>query len=110
MPLISVDTTTLTGIINQCVDLSMDGQLSPSMQREFLTLAKRLRGSLVNLLSARFTSGTQAVLNANSALTSVNENLQSAIGELSDISKTVGQVTDLVTQLDNLIKSASSFA
>jgi hypothetical protein len=106
---IATDANTLTSLITALVDLSMDGDVPPSIQGQCLVLAKRLRGSLLNLLSARFNDGTAEVLQTNSALTGVNAQVQAMSTNLDAAAATVANVTALVGQLDGLLKLASAF-
>ena len=106
---IAVDTNTLTSMISTLVDLSMDGRVPDPIQQECLVLSKRLRGTLVNLLSARFNDGTPAVVTANRALNSANAQVQALINNLNSAANTVAAVTNIVGQLDGLLKIAASF-
>ena len=62
-----VDSVTLTEVIDRCLDYSMDGRFTQTQRTKFLALAKRLRGSLLNLLSARFDEGTEGLAEANAS-------------------------------------------
>jgi geranylgeranyl pyrophosphate synthase len=105
----TVDTTTLAAIINQCFAFSADGRFSDQQQSSFLADGKRLRGLLMNLLSAQFNDGTQAVLDANSKLTDVNTQLNNDAGVLNNIATTLTNVSNLVGILDKLLNVAASF-
>ncbi|MHB8422279.1 MAG: hypothetical protein ACYC9S_03350 [Leptospirales bacterium] len=107
--MISVDTTTMERLINNCFDLSMDGRLSDELQDQFLTEGKRLRESLVNLISARFNDGTQAVMAANQQLQEVNNQTAQFANDQKNSSNVLSQITALVNVLDGLLKLASSF-
>jgi hypothetical protein len=106
---IATDTNTLTTLITTLVDQSMDGDVPPSIQSQCLVLSKQLRGSLVNLLSARFNDGTAQVIQANTALTAVNAQVQALSTNLGAAAVTVANVTSLVGQLDGLLKLAATF-
>jgi len=101
--MIKVDTTTLSNIINQCFAYSSDGRLSPSQQAAMLADGKRLRGLLMNLLSAQFNDGTQAVLDANNQLTKVNTALANSATALANAAQTLDDITSLVGNLDKLL-------
>jgi len=101
--MIKVDTTTLSNIINQCFAFSSDGRLSPSQQATMLADGKRLRGLLMNLLSAQFNDGTQAVLDANNQLTKVNATLANSATALANTVQTLNEITSLVGNLDKLL-------
>ena len=107
--MISVDTTTLSSIINQCFAFSSDDRVSPADQNQFLALGKRLRGSLLNLISAQFNDGTQAVLNANQQLTTVNTQLSDSGTALANTAQTLNNVASLVSNLDALLGIAAKF-
>jgi len=104
-----VDTTELVKVIDKCQDFALDGRLQPLQRAEFRSLAKRLRGSLVNLLSARFDEGTPAVLTANSELSRVNSQIASQTIALANIAQTVSDISKLVGTLDGLLSIAVSF-
>lgn len=103
------DTATLTQIIDKCFDLSMDGRVKPEQRSEFLALGKRLRGSLLNLLSAQFDDGTKAVEDANTKLTKINSDLANEANTLNNLAFTIANITTLVGTLDKLIGLAKSF-
>ncbi len=107
--MIKVDTTTLSTIINQCFSYSTDGRVAPAQQTAFLADGKRLRGLLLNLLSAQFDDGTQAVLAANKELATVNANLSNSAAALSNVAQTLSDVATLVGNLDKLLSLAASF-
>jgi hypothetical protein len=103
------DTTTLTQIIDKCFDYSGDGRLRDTQRTEFLTLGKRLRGSLLNLLSAQFEDNTEAIQNANADLTRINTQLLNDVDTLSNVDATLEEINSLVGTLDKLIGIAISF-
>lgn len=107
--MIKVDTTTLSDIINQCFAYSSDGRLSPTQQAAMLADGKRLRGLLMNLLSARFNDGTQAVLDANNQLTKVNTKLANSAAALTNAVQTLNDISSLVGNLDKLLNVAAGF-
>ena len=107
--MLKVDTTTLSGIISQCFAYSSDGRLSTTQQGAILADGKRLRGLLLNLLSAQFDDGTQAVLTANSQLTNINAELANSAAALANTAKTLNDVAGLVGNLDKLLNVATTF-
>lgn len=104
------DNAALTQMIDRCFDLSMDGRLKPEQRKEFLALGKRLRGSLLNLLTAEFGDATQAVTDANNGIKELNSSLSTITQELASVSQVIAQVGQLVSLLDELLKVASKFA
>jgi hypothetical protein len=104
-----VDSITLTDIIDRCLDYSMDGRFTQAQRTKFLTVAKRLRGSLMNLLSARFEEGTPGLTEANNDLATVNKTLKKEADTLANAAQTLADLTKLVGSLDKLIAVAGSF-
>lgn len=107
--MINVDTTTLTAVINRCFAFSADGRFSDEQQTSFLADGKRLRGLLMNLLSAQFNDGTQAVLDANAKLRQVNAQLDNDAAVLNNAAGTLTNISNLVGILDKLLNVAASF-
>jgi hypothetical protein len=107
--MITIDTTTLATIINQCFANSADGGFTADQQSQFLTQGKRLRGLLVNLISAQFNDGTAAVLAANAQLKTVNQNLSDAATTLANAAARLNDIAALVANLDALLSLAAKF-
>jgi hypothetical protein len=105
----TVDTATLTMVINQCFSYAMDARLSPQDQNSFLVEGKRLRGQLLNLLSAQFDSGSPQLASANSKLTAVNTSLSQNANVLANSAQTLNNIANLVSTLDKLLSIATSF-
>lgn len=103
------DTTSLTQIIDKCFDYSGDGRLGDTQRKQFLALGKRLRGSLLNLLSAQFEDNTAAVQNANADLGKINTQLSDDVATLNNVDATLTEISSLVGTLDKLIGVAKSF-
>lgn len=99
----------LAQLTERCFDLSMDGRLKPDNRREFLALGKRLRGSLLNLLTAQFAAGTEAVIDANTKITGLIQSLNNTTQVLRNTAQVIGQLGQLVSSLDDLLKIASAF-
>lgn len=104
-----VDTTTLTEIIDQCFDLSMDERFTDVQQKKFLAEGKRLRGLLLNLLTAQFDKGTQTLIDANNQLDAVNTALSDSVAVLANAADTLNQVATLVGNIDKLLNVATNF-
>ena len=104
-----VDAVTLTAIIDQCLDYSMDGRLPQSRRTEFLATAKRLRGALVNLLSARFEERTKGLSKANADLEGLNRRLEKEARVLADAAGTLADLAKIVGSLDKLLGVATRF-
>jgi hypothetical protein len=104
-----VDTTTLAEVVKQCFEHSTDGRFTPEERARFLTEGKRLRGLLMDLLSAQFTDGTEALVDANAAVRAVNADLKASAEQLARIATTLTNIARLVGTLDKLLNVAVSF-
>lgn len=105
----TIDTVTLTGIINRCFDLSMDGRLSDFQRNAFLVEGKRLRGHLVNLLSAQFDEDSEEFKQASKRLKAVNTELRDGAAVLAKTAAVLANIATLVGTLDKLLNVAVSF-
>ena len=105
----TVDTMTLTAVINKCFELSMDGQLTAAQRSKFLAHGKRLRGHLMNLLSAQFTEGSEALTNANERLSEVNTERKDDAAVLSETTAMLSNIAKLAGTLDRLLNVAVAF-
>jgi geranylgeranyl pyrophosphate synthase len=107
--MIRVDTTTLADLINRCFAFATDARVPRDAQVAFLADGKRLRGLLLNLLSAQFDDGTQAVLEANQEITNVNAQLSNMVAALANIAASLAAVASIVGSLDKLLGVAVAF-
>lgn len=105
----TVDTMTLTSVINRCFEFSTDGGLSDQRRTEFLVHGKRLRGHLMNLLSAQFDEDTDVVVDANKKLKEVNRELADSAAAFERAATTLNNIAELVGSLDKLLNVAVSF-
>ena len=104
-----VETVLLTKLIEACLNLSMDSAIPPAQRKEFLALAKRLRGTLMNLLTATFREGTPAVEAANKSVRSLDRTLSRKAAELTNLAETIAEIAALVGGLDDLLKLPVKF-
>ena len=99
----------LTQIIELCFDLSMDGSLTKEQRRDYLVLGKRLRGSLMNLLSQQFDEAAPEFIAANKALQETSDQLAKTQTSLEDAAKALARVGELAGKLDDVLKVAEKF-
>ncbi len=104
-----IDTVTLTAIINQCFSYATDARFSLADQTTFLIEGKRLRGQLLNLLSAQFDNTTAPFAAATASLTAVNATLSQSATALANTAQTLNSIATLVSNLDKLLAIATSF-
>jgi hypothetical protein len=104
-----INSANLTDIIDHCFDLSMDGAFKPDQQAAILTAGKRLRGYLLNLLSARFEAGTQAVEDANKQIEGCDRLLSEGIIGLDQMQRALGELAALGKVLDVALSVATKF-
>jgi methyl-accepting chemotaxis protein len=100
------DNLELVKCIEACLDLSMDDRLPQARQNEMLALAKRLRGSLVNLLTADFAENLKQVEEANQQLQQVNQDLADRNQAIEKVAETIHKLNKVVKVLDGLLKFA----
>ena len=103
------DVTALTEVVDRCFDLSMDNRLTEAQCTKYFVLGKRLRGSLLNLISARFEEGTAELEEANEELADVNAALKKDAEAIKNVADTVKSLGTLVGSLDKLLGVAGSF-
>ena len=104
-----LDSPLLSSIILALLDRSMDLAYTPEERKAFLAVAKRLRGALVNLLTAVFEAGTPELAAANAQLASVSEQLRRNALSMERVAEDVGAAVALVGTLDSLLGIAADF-
>lgn len=105
---IAVDTPTMTRLIVTCFNLSQDSRLG-SRQRDFLVAGKRLRGYLINLISAQFNDDTDLVLDGNRQLTRVTQQAVHLRGDVAAAASLLSEINVVIGVLDELLNLAVSF-
>jgi hypothetical protein len=105
----TVDTTTLAAVINQCFSYATDARFSTQDQKSFLIEGKRLRGQLLNLMSAQFDAGSADLAAANTSLSAVNTQLTNSATVLANTAQTLSGIVTLLGTLDKLLSVATSF-
>jgi len=105
----TVDTDTLAKIVRQCFENGADDSFTDAQQTAFIADGKRLRGLLMNLLSAQFAAGDATVVAANKQLTAVNTTLADDEAVLENFAATVKAITSLIGSLDKLLNVATEF-
>lgn len=102
------DVVRLAEIVDRCFDYAMDARLSQARRTKFLVAGKRLRGSLLNLISARF-NDTARLAAANARLDAINTRLartKEVIEKTAEVLKDLGTLT---SALDTLLATAVLF-
>jgi hypothetical protein len=105
----TVDTAALATLINQCFAKVLNGTYSASDQNRFLIEGKRLRGQLMNLLSAQFDAAVPQLATVNASLAKLNTKLSDDATVLANTAKTLNDIDTLVGNLDGLLKLAAGF-
>jgi hypothetical protein len=95
--------------IEHCLDLSMDGRLSKENRSEMLALAKRLRGALVNLLTAEFRNDLTELQEANEKMIDINKRLLKTKEDIDRVANAIKALNSLLSKLDDLLKFATKF-
>ena len=107
--MIAVDTPTVTKLIMTCFNLSRDGRLGDHQHRGFLVAGKRLRGCLVNLVSAQFDDDTDMVLDGNRQLTRITQQAAHLKGDPAAAPGVLSEINVVVGVLDELLNLAVAF-
>lgn len=105
----AVDSAELARLVSLCFDLSLSARVAAADRARFLVLGKRLRGCLVNLLSARFRDGTPEVRAANRRLMALNRNLAEVATGLAAAGAALKSLGRVVGLLDGLLGVATRF-
>jgi hypothetical protein len=103
-----LDVSRLAAVVERCFDYALDGRLTAARRRGFLIAGKRLRGCLLNLISARF-DDTTALDQANGRLVEVNGRLADVEDTIDHTASVLGDVTKLASALDTLVGAAATF-
>ena len=104
-----IDNQQLASIIEKCFDYAMTEGVEEDTKKIFGAIGKRLRGNLLNLISAEFEASTDQFQEASKELTKVNVILQNDATVLSNVADTLDQLNKLASILDELLKVAISF-
>ncbi len=107
--MIRLDTTGLTDLINRCFTYGTDPRVSQDAQSAFLAGGKRLRGLLLNLISAQFHDRTQAVLEANQEIVNLNTRLSNPNVTLANLPASLGAIASIILSLDKLLDVAAAY-
>jgi hypothetical protein len=105
-----IDAPALTAAIQRCFALSMDSSVPAHAQAELMSAAKRLRGYLLNLVSARFAARTPEVRAANLAITAANDALAADMKKVKRVAEAVSKLAALLKKLDAALVAAAGFA
>lgn len=109
MPQTKIDSAKLADITQEVFGLSMDDRFTSEQRSKLLVIGKKLRGSLVNLITATFEANAPALIEANEKLDTVNSLIKDEIDRLDSMVTVVENLTTLVGALDMLLDSASGF-
>jgi phage-related tail protein len=110
MTLAKTDNLKLAEIAILCFDLGTSESVPPELRPAFLVLGKRLRGTLMNLLSAQFDSQTPKFIEANKKIGEANKALKKTAEDLKEAADTIEQTGKLIGILDGLLGIAIRFA
>jgi hypothetical protein len=103
-----LDVANLTRVVERSFDYAMDGRLTPARRRGFLIAGKRLRGCLLNLISARFNQ-TAELDAANERLGAVTARLEDESEAIDHAASVLGDLARLASVLDALVGVAATF-
>lgn len=105
----SLDSAALASLIGALLDLSTTSGIPTATKDEAAVAARRLRGNLVAILSARFDEGTASLLRVNKRIADLNKGLAQDKVTLDSYAKLVQKASKLVSGLDKLMAQAVKF-
>ena len=97
----------LTKTVMECFDNSMDNRFTSEERREFLENGKKLRESLVDLLSADFNDKTVELIEANKKIKEINIKLKEKDQVLKNVASVTADIAKLLSVLDDLLNLAA---
>jgi hypothetical protein len=102
-----LDSAGLAEMITNCFDRAMDGSLPPEEQVKWQVEGKRLRGVLVNVLTAQFVERTGEIQATNDRIRAINAELKGALGSMQKRKEQLEAVNAVVRTVDSLLKFAA---
>src|SRR5512142_1339687 len=106
---IAVNTDALSAAVRLCfANARANETFSPEQCAEFLFQGKRLRGLLVNLISATFTTPVPEVDEANDQLDALVTRLDDTAETLQKYADTIERIGEVVALLDRALKFATA--
>ena len=105
----TVDTTQLSEIVKNTFLLSLDGRLSEAERGNLYAKGVTLRDQLRALLGKVFDEGAAELRSANQKITQVNADLQAAKQDINRVAEFVGNLAELVSQLNGLLQIVGIF-
>lgn len=105
----SLDGEMLVRLIQLCFTLSQKPGITPKQSRDLIILGKKLRGVLLNILTAKFDASTQLFIDATTELKATNKVLEEAIDDLQETAEAIKRATGVLKLLDKLLGIAVAF-
>src|SRR5262245_2285193 len=105
-----IDAAILADNVTKCFDKVGDLRFSVADRNRFLADGKRLRGQLLNLISAKFNSPPPPELvAANNDLAALNGKLANNATVRANTAQTLDDIATLIGNLDKLLGIATAF-
>lgn len=101
----SIETPLLTGLqalLDQLLNLSMDGEVPPEERQELLEQARALRKGVVKLSARQFDQHSAEYRAASTQLEQVQAVLSAQEASVAQLNQALGQVGSLLSALDAL--------
>ncbi len=105
----TIDGELLVKVIQMCFSQSQIEGITKKQSRELITLGKKLRGVLLNMLTAKFDGDTQLFKDATAELKAANKELKDALEDLQKTADAIKKVTSAFKLLDKLLGIAAGF-
>lgn len=104
-----LDAELLTRLILLCFKLSQKPGISDNQSRNLIVLGKKLRGILLNILTAKFDASTQLFIDSTNELKETNKALKEALDDLKKTADAIKKATGVLKLLDKLLGIAVGF-
>ena len=104
-----LDAEPLAKLIQFCFKLSQKPGISEKQSHNLIVLGKKLRGVLLNILSAQFDASTQLFIDSTNELKETNKALKEALDDLQKTADAIKKATGVLKLLDKLLGIAVGF-
>lgn len=108
--LLKIDAPGIAELIQQLVDLSMDGRIEEKNQKAYLEAARTLQQRMLPTLYATFNDGTAVVEELNRDIRDANQAVKSAADSLAATEKVFKVVGEVVDGIAKVVKVAAKVA
>lgn len=103
------DSSKLAELVTLCFDLSQKPGVKKEEAEKLILLGKRLRGVLMNILTARFQANDQGFAKATQSLNETTQVMKDALADIEEVSEAIKRTTETLKVVDKLLGIAIAF-